>query len=390
MPLRRSRRLRRIPASLLTVALATITAVVFTTVPAQAATITVTQAISTQNGSVATVRGYVVGQPTATSTVVTDSYPNDYALALAAAPSETDTADMLYVQVPSAFRSTWGLRSNPDLVGQQIDVTGTLAAYFSHPGHKNGTTFALANGGTPEEPTPTDPPTNGEIPSGYYDDASGKSGDQLKTALNGIIDNHTTLSYDQVWDALKAVDEDPNNANNVITVYSQLSLPKSSNGGDADQWNREHTWAKSHGDFGTSAGPGTDVHHLMPEDVTVNSTRGNLDFDETTGSVDQCSGCAVDGDSFEPPAVTRGDIARAMFYMAVRYEGTDAYVDLEVNDQVGNGSAPYIGKLSVLKAWHEADPPSEFEINRNDEIYADWQHNRNPFVDHPEWVESIW
>ncbi|MGH3349866.1 MAG: endonuclease I family protein [Nocardioides sp.] len=236
----------------------------------------------------------------------------------------------------------------------------------------------------------TDPPTSSEIPSGYYDAADGLSGDQLKTALNGIIDDHTTLSYDQVWEALKDVDEDPNDSANVITVYSQLSLPKSSNGGDPDQWNREHTWAKSHGDLGTSAGPGTDIHHLMPEDVSVNSTRGNLDFDETTGSVDQCSDCAVDSDSFEPPAVSKGDIARAMFYMAVRYEGTDSYVDLELNDQVDNGSAPYIGKLSVLKAWHEADPPSEFEINRNDKIYATWQNNRNPFVDHPEWVESIW
>ncbi|TQL68145.1 endonuclease I [Nocardioides albertanoniae] len=242
--------------------------------------------------------------------------------------------------------------------------------------------------------SPTDqaaaPSTSSEIPSGYYDPADGLSGEELKTALNGIIDDHTTLSYDQVWDALKDVDEDPANPDNVITVYSQLSLPKSSNGGDPDQWNREHTWAKSHGDFGTSAGPGTDIHHLMPEDVSVNSTRGNLDFDETTGSVDQCTGCGVDDDSFAPPAETRGDIARAMFYMAVRYEGTDSYVDLELNDQVDNGSAPYIGKLSVLKAWSEADPPSEFEINRNDKIYADWQGNRNPFVDHPEWVEEIW
>ena len=95
------------------------------TPPAQAATpITVAQAISTQNGTTATVRGYVVGQPTATNTVVTSNYPNDYALALADSPGETSTSRMVYVQITSSFRATYGLRTNPSLKGQQLDVTG--------------------------------------------------------------------------------------------------------------------------------------------------------------------------------------------------------------------------------------------------------------------------
>src|SRR5690349_5724413 len=99
-----------------------------------AAPLTVAQAISQQNGSSATVRGYVVGQPTATTTVIRSGYPNDYALALADSASTTSTSSMVYVQIPSSFRSAWGLRTNPSLLGKQIDVTGSLSAYFSHAG----------------------------------------------------------------------------------------------------------------------------------------------------------------------------------------------------------------------------------------------------------------
>ena len=225
----------------------------------------------------------------------------------------------------------------------------------------------------------------------YYQDAEGKTGQELKAALHRIISSGVeTLSYSQVWDALKQTDEDPNNPSNVILLYTGRSQSKDSNGGDPDQWNREHVWAKSHGDFGTSAGPGTDVHHLRPTDVSVNSTRGNLDFDNGGQEVGEAPGNYVDGDSFEPRDEVKGDVARMLFYMAVRYEGDDGFPDLEVNDRVGNGSAPYMGKLSVLKQWHRQDPPDAFEQRRNDVIYNDIQHNRNPFIDHPEWVEEIW
>ncbi|WP_152365396.1 endonuclease I family protein [Microlunatus speluncae] len=227
-------------------------------------------------------------------------------------------------------------------------------------------------------------------PDGYYDAADGLTGVALKSALHDIIDGNTQLSYDQVWDALKRTDEDPANANNVIELYSRRSVPKSSNGGDPDDWNREHTWAKSHGDFGTSPGPGTDIHHLRPADVSVNADRGNLDFDLGGSAVDECAGCRRDGDSFEPPDVVKGDVARMLFYMAVRYEGDDGRADLELNDEVGNGSAPFHGRISVLLTWNDADPVSAAETRRNDLVYADYQHNRNPFIDHPEWADAIW
>ncbi|MEV0889741.1 endonuclease [Promicromonospora sp. NPDC050262] len=349
----------------------------------QAATpITVASAIATQNGSSATVRGYVVGQPTATSTVVTSGFPNDYALALADAPGESSTSRMVYVQIPAAFRSSFGLASNPALMGRQLDVTGALTSYFAHPGLKDGTTFAVVgNGGGGG---------GGAIPTGYYDAAAGRTGTALRSALHGIIDDHTGVSYATVWTALQETDEDSGNPDNVIEFYSGESISKTLNGGDPDDWNREHTWAQSHGDFGTATGPGTDLHHLRPTDVTVNSTRGNKDFDNGGSAVSECPDCFTDSNSFEPADQFKGDVARALFYMAIRYEGDDGWPNLELNESTSNGSVPLHGKISVLLAWHAADPVSAAEIRRNDIIYGDWQHNRNPFIDHPEWAESIW
>jgi len=347
--------------------------------------LTVAQAVATQNGSTATVRGYVVGEPTATNTVVTSGYPDDYALALADTAGETSTARMVYVQVPAAFRSTYGLRTNPGLKGQQIDVTGTLTAYFSHAGLKNGTAFAPAGsggGGTGGGSSPYD--------ATYYKSALGLSGPALKSQLHTIVTPMTKLTYDQVWDALEVTDQDPANASNVVEIYSGRSISKTLNGGGVDDWNREHVWAKSHGDFGTATGPGTDIHHLRPEDVTVNSTRGNKDFDNGGTAVAQCPDCFSDADSFEPRDAVKGDVARMVFYMAVRYDGGDGFADLEPNQSTSNGTAPYLGRLSVLLAWNAQDPPDAFEMRRNDVIYDQFQHNRNPFVDHPEWAASIW
>ena len=234
-----------------------------------------------------------------------------------------------------------------------------------------------------------------QIPNGYYDSAQGLSGENLKTALHNIIKNHTEFSYSTVWSILQETDEDPNNHNNVILLYTGWSYAKSNHGGSASQWNREHVWAKSHGNFGTSNGPGTDVHHLRPTDVTVNSRRGNLDFDNGGTEYidgDGATGCYVDSNSWEPRDAVKGDVARMIFYMAVRYEGGNGEPDLEVVDYVNSSpnGEPYMGKLSTLIQWNNQDPPDDFERNRNDVIYYQWQHNRNPFIDHPEYVNAIW
>ncbi|MEU6393103.1 endonuclease [Streptomyces sp. NPDC046939] len=226
--------------------------------------------------------------------------------------------------------------------------------------------------------------------STYYKNAIGKTGASLKSSLHTIVSSQTKISYSAVWDALKVTDQDPNNSNNVILLYSGVSRAKSLNGGDTGDWNREHTWAKSHGDFGEVTGPGTDLHHLRPADVQVNSVRGNKDFDNGGSTVTGGGGSLTDSDSFEPRDADKGDVARMILYMAVRYDGGDGFADLEPNEKVSNGSAPYMGKLSVLKQWSDEDPPSAFEEKRNQVIYDTYQHNRNPFIDHPEWVESIW
>jgi endonuclease I len=228
------------------------------------------------------------------------------------------------------------------------------------------------------------------IPPGYYDAADGKTGADLHAALHDIVGTGDHLTYTEVWDALKVTDEDPADPASVVMIYSGASMSENANGGGADQWNREHTWAQSHGDFGTSPGPGTDLHHLRPSEVGVNSTRGNLDFDDGGNAVPDAPGNFYDGDSFEPRDAVKGDIARGILYMAVRYDGDDGFADLEPNDSVGNGSAPAMGRLSVLLAWHAQDPPDSAEQARNDVIYEQYQHNRNPFVDHPEWADAIW
>jgi endonuclease I len=353
-----------------------------------AATLTVAQAISSQSGT-GTVRGYIVGQPTATNTVLFRSFTGDTALAIADSSSETDTSDMLYVQVTTAYRASLGLQTNPGRVGSVLTVTGTLGAYFTHPGLKSPS--AMTAGGTTTPTTsPTPAPTGSGGTSAYYATAAGKSGESLKTALHGIISSGvTTLSYDAVWNALKATDQDPANSANVILLYSGTSRSKTLNGGAAGDWNREHVWAKSHGDFGTSNGPGTDLHHLRPEDVQVNAARDNKDFDNGGTAVASAPGNRTDADSWEPRAAVKGDVARMIFYMAVRYEGGDAWPDLEVDDATGSGTAPRLGRLSALRQWNQQDPPDAFEKRRNELIYSSYQHNRNPFIDHPEWVTSI-
>ncbi|KWW12591.1 ribonuclease [Peribacillus simplex] len=340
----------------------------------------VAQAISNQDGAIKTVSGYVVGQPTSANVVITSGYPNDYALALADSPTETNMTNMAYIQVPASFRPEFGLKSNPALKGKKVTITGVLGAYFSHPGIKNVTAIQSSDASVPGTPGA----------GSYYDTAIGKTGSALKSALHEIIDDHDEISYDNVWGALRETDEDPNNPNNVILLYTGRSQGKTVNGSGVNDWNREHVWAKSHGNFGTTLGPGTDLHHLRPADVSVNSTRNNLDFDNGGSEHSEAKGNYYDSDSWEPRDSVKGDVARMLFYMAVRYEGDGGEIDLELNNQVNNGTAPYHGKLSVLLQWNAQDPVDAFERNRNEVIYNKYQHNRNPFIDHPEWASAIW
>ncbi|MEJ7651140.1 MAG: endonuclease [Nakamurella sp.] len=351
------------------------------------ASITVAQAIAAQ-GSTGTVTGYVVGQPTSSSTVVTSGFPSGYALALADTAGETAIAKILYVQIPSAFRAGYGLKTNPTSIGKKLDVTGSFAAYFSHPGLVSASAFAVAGGGGTD---PGDPGGGTGDPGAYYTGTSGLTGAALRSKLHTIISTGvTTLSYAEVWDGIKDVDQDPNNSNNVLELYTGRSISKSSNGSGVENWNREHVYAKSHGDFGTANGPGTDLNHLRAADVSVNSSRGNKDFAEGGTENSEAKGNYSTTTSWEPRDADKGDVARMVLYMDIRWEGGDGKPNLGINDITGNNSAPYMGKLSDLKKWNAQDPPDAFEKTRNQKVFDNWQHNRNPFIDHPEWVAAIY
>ncbi|VXB68939.1 Ribonuclease [Bacillus sp. 349Y] len=346
--------------------------------------LTVEEALDRQDGSLAEVAGFVTGQPVSGSDVLTGDFTNDYALALADEPGEADPEKMLFVQIPSSQRPEAGLKTNPDIFGKKRVISGKLTGYFSRPGLKEVTSILP---GEEDEGEEEEPSTD---PGGYYSSAEGLSGEALKSELHDIIDDHRELSYSELWDAIAKTDEDPDHPGNVILLYTGRSQDQALHGGDVDDWNREHVWAKSHGNFGTARGPGTDLHHLRPADVTVNSSRGNLDFDNGGSPHDEADGNFSDEDSWEPRDEVKGDVARMLFYMAVRYEGDAGEVDLELNDRVNNGKAPNHGRLSVLLDWHESDPVDDRERRRNEIIYEEYQGNRNPFIDHPEWAEQIW
>lgn len=230
----------------------------------------------------------------------------------------------------------------------------------------------------------------------YYAPAAGLGGAALKSALHDIIDGHIVQTYTCAWDVLKEADQDPANPNNVIDVYSRRSIPKAdqdTGGNTPNAWNREHVWANSHGFPDSGYHAYTDTHHLYAADKSINADRGNDDFAYGGQPNPECPACKEDNglETWEAPDLVKGDIARAMFYMATRYAGSGdgGTPDLELVDRLTNTGERYFGDLCDLVAWHLADPVSVAEQQRNDVIYS-WQGNRNPFADHPEYVVSIW
>jgi hypothetical protein len=252
----------------------------------------------------------------------------------------------------------------------------------------NDNDFIVSPWGTPVNPTyGLVPPT---IPNGYYDSLEGLSGNALRQALQDIIANPAVVrahSYGDVTDMLLEADRNPQNSSQVWMMYVESPRSKidyqlgSSNIG---VWNREHIWPQSRGGFadGTSSfsdgidiwlptGPDdilaghADAHHIRAEDGAENSSRSNRDY----------------GSDYNGPTGNqgswRGDVARALFYMAVRYNGLSLVNGNPVDSTVGQ-----MGDLASLLAWNQADPADDFEMHRNNYI-ATWQQNRNPFIDYP-------
>ncbi|MCF2859173.1 ExeM/NucH family extracellular endonuclease [Pseudoalteromonas sp. SMS1] len=238
--------------------------------------------------------------------------------------------------------------------------------------------------------TVTDKPGSNYDYNTYYASAIGKVGSELENALSQIArQGQQRMTYSQVWDALKYTDEDPNNPSNVLLFYTGRSQDKNTNGGGTTDWNREHSWPKSHG-FPSEGQYGyTDIHHLRPTDVKVNSTRSSKDYDDGGNPVDNAPGNFTDSDSFEPRDAVKGDTARMMFYMAVRYDGTDGGMpDLELVNNISASSSPTLGVLCNLMDWHREDTIDQLELDRHQRI-VEQQGNRNPFVDNPEFAEIL-
>ena len=174
-------------------------------------------------------------------------------------------------------------------------------------------------------------------PPGYYNAATGLTGTALRNALHAIIDDHTRIPYTSsstdTWDVLAIAHEDPSNPANILTVYRNASVAEG-NHSSGSGWNREHTWPSSYGftDDGGCNYPYTDCHVLMPADWGYNSARSNRPYDDCSGGCDPFPVDGMPGEfnfgtgngnggSWETWSERRGDVARALFYLAVRYEG---------------------------------------------------------------------
>ncbi len=252
-------------------------------------------------------------------------------------------------------------------------------------------------------------------PAGYYDSADTTSPEALRATLHAIIASSVKIPYTasttDTWDVLEQADQDPLNGAHILDVYQNRSFVK--HGGGNTDYNREHTWPKSYGfpDDGYDNKPYTDCHHLFLCDIEYNSDRGNRVYDWCGGGCTVRPADAYNGESGDnltrdasPVGVwetwpgRRGDVARALLYMDVRYEGDGGEPDLRLTDDVSlivasatgsNEPVAYMGILATLLEWHLEDPVDDKERRRNDVVYT-YQHNRNPFIDHPEWVAIVY
>ena len=266
--------------------------------------------------------------------------------------------------------------------------------------------------------------------SGYYAQVNTSSAEQLRCTLHLTIRGHTAYPYSgsgtNTWTILETAQANPSNPNQILDVYRNrlyTAVADRAGTGSGLTYNREHTWPNSlgfpsqTGDHGLPNAPYTDTHMLYLSDTQWNADRSNSPYGncpvaascgerttEANGGFGGGSGVYpgnsnwVNNNTFETWNHRKGDVARAVMYMAIRYEGgTDptsgqAEPNLELTDNraliVGssNYNVPaYMGLLSDLLAWHAADPPDAAEVARNDVIQT-FQGNRNPFIDHPEWA----
>ena len=287
-----------------------------------------------------------------------------------------------------------------------LSVAGQTLASGGQFGAQDVTAFSVGSAGG-----------GGSDLSGYYSSADGLTGFELKTALYNIIRGHSTQSYSDLWTFYQSYGDDKyyENDGSILDFYSEnptgndpynftaVADQCGSYSGEGDCYNREHAFPRSW--FGGAVAPmNTDVHHVFSTDGYVNGRRSSYPYGEVgsasyvslNGSKlgNAVSGLGYSGTVFEPIDAFKGDVARAYFYMATRYEPSIGgwQYNSSYGDAVLDGSDAQVFEswfLAMLKQWHAQDPVSQAERDRNDAAYS-FQGNRNPFVDHPELISEIW
>lgn len=237
-----------------------------------------------------------------------------------------------------------------------------------------------------------------EVPAGYYDSAVGKSGNALQKALSNLIGDRE-LGYDNLWEAYRTTDRrDDGKVWDMYSSTTDFVFGSDQCGGysrEGDCYNREHSVPKSW----LGGNKYSDAHVVVPTDGYVNNRRSNMPFGEVGSTsyvsnggfsrVGTCSVAGYSGTVFEPADEYKGDFARIYFYMATRYTTACGGWSGE-GSSVFSGSFPYLKDWTreMMLRWHQEDPVSEKEIDRNDAVYQ-LQGNRNPFIDYPELVDLI-
>jgi endonuclease I len=257
-------------------------------------------------------------------------------------------------------------------------LTGTLLVGCSLPG---GFT-------TPQSASQASFTARSGVPANYYRDAQGKTGIGLLSALQNTVSKHKDLGYDGARNVMFGDLDDDQDNDVVDCVYTGMQATGVTNSGSAFKkgLNTEHSWPQS---LGASGAAKADLHHLFPTDVETNGARGSHPFGEVSQPLhlfpqfdiaknQSALGTNAKGKTvFEPRDAHKGDLARALFYFYTVY-GFQRGADLS-NFRV---------EEETLKQWHLLDPVDAAERKRNDGIYAA-QGNRNPYVDHPEFVQAI-
>ncbi|WP_346984452.1 endonuclease [Chryseobacterium sp. POE27] len=252
---------------------------------------------------------------------------------------------------------------------------------------------------------------NAQAPSGYYNSANGLSGAPLKTALSTIITNgHQDKGYSGLWTGYKTTDIDKNyeNDGSILDIYSEKPTgadpykytPVTNQCGtysvEGNCYNREHIVPQSL--FNEASPMVSDINFIRATDGKVNGMRSNYPFGKVgTATFTSKNGSKLgnstspgySGTVFEPIDEFKGDVARMIFYFVTRYE--NKLSTFSSGNMLGNSTFPGLQtwELNVLLAWHNQDPVSQAEINRNNASYT-FQGNRNPFIDNPNYVNSIW